>query len=100
MTGKQHRNDDFLGMKIKLRKDKLAELSKTKELKEANEMFESTCVYAIKTPGTPNLWEVNENAERLDTRETKIFHSVPAELSYVVNRTRPDTEPEVAYFTT
>ena len=40
-------------MKIKLRKDKLAELSKTKELKEANEMFESTCVYAIKTPGTP-----------------------------------------------
>ena len=30
-------------------------------------MFGSRCGYAVKTQGAPHLWEVNKNAERLDT---------------------------------
>ena len=44
---------DFSDMKIKLRKDKLVELSMTNQSKESIEMFGSTCGYAVKTPGAP-----------------------------------------------
>ena len=72
----------------------------TKQLEEAIEMFGITCGYAVKTPGAPHLWKVNENAERLDTEKANIFHSVVAKLFYVPKQTRPDKEPEVEYFTT
>ena len=58
------------------------------------------CGYAMKTPGAPHLWEINDNSERLDTERAKIFHSVAAKLLYVTNRKRPDIEQKVAYFTT
>ena len=86
-------------MKIKLRKEKIVELSMTKQLEEAIKMFGSTYGYAVKNPGGPQLWEVNENAGRLDTERAKIFHSVAAKLFYVTKQTRPYIEPEVAYFT-
>ena len=63
-------------------------------------MFGSTRGYSVKTTGSPYLWEVNENAERLDTEKEKIFHSVSEKLLYVTKQTRPDIEQEVAYFTT
>ena len=47
-----------------------------KQLEEAMEFFWSTCGYAVKTPGAPHLWEVYDNAERLDTEKAKIFHLV------------------------
>ena len=72
----------------------------TKKLEEAIKMFGITCGYDVKTPGAPHLWEINDNAEKLDTEKSKIFHSVVANLLYVMKRTRPDVEPEVPYFTT
>ena len=86
-------------MKIKLRKEKLVELIMKKVLEEAIKMFGSTCGYDVKTLGAPHLREVNKNADRLDTEKAKIFHSVAAKLLYVTNWTRPDIEPQVAYFT-
>ena len=79
---------DFLGMKIKLRKEKLVELIMKKQLEEAIEMFGSTCGCSVKTPVAPYLWEVNDNAERLDTKKSKIFHSVAEKLLYVTKRKR------------
>ena len=73
----------------------------TKQLEEAIEIFGSTCRYAVKTPGAPHLWEVNENAVQRDQIQKKcFFHSVAAKLLYVAKRTMPDIETEVAYFTT
>ena len=72
----------------------------TKQLEEAIEMFGSTCGNFVKTPGAPYLREVNKNSERLDTEKLKIFHSVAAKILYDTKQTRPDIEPEVAYFTT
>ena len=43
----------FSGMKIKLRKEKLVELSMKKQLKGSIKMFGSTCGYAVRTPGLP-----------------------------------------------
>ena len=54
----------------------------------------------MKNLGALHLWEVNENVERLDIEKVKIFHSLAAKMLYVMKRTRPDIEPEVAYFTT
>ena len=45
----------ILGIQIKLRKDKIVELSKNKQLEESIEMFESTYGYSVKTPGLPDL---------------------------------------------
>ena len=59
-------------MKIKLKKDKVVEVSMTKQLEEAIKHFGSTCAYAVKNPRVPHLWEVNDNAERLDA-EKQIF---------------------------
>ena len=67
-------------MKIKLRKDKLVELIMTKQLDEAIEICESKCGYAVKTSLVPHLWEINENAKRIDTEKAKIFHSVLVKL--------------------
>ena len=47
-----------------------------------------------------HLWEVNNNAEIIDTEKAKIFHLVSEKLLYVTKRMRPDIEPEVEYFTT
>ena len=77
-------------MQIKLRKDKLAELSTKKKFEEYIESFGSTCGYSVKNPGAPHLYEVNKNEERLDTEKAKIFHSVAANTLYVTKRTRPD----------
>ena len=52
--GDQH---EILCMKIKARKDKLVKLSMTKKLEKAIKMFESTCGYAVTTPGAPHLWK-------------------------------------------
>ena len=81
---------DFLGMKVKLSKGKLVELSMTKQFEEAIEIFGSICGYGVKTPGVPHLWELNENAERLDTKNSKIFHSVASKILYVTKQKRPD----------
>ena len=87
-------------MAIKLSKDKLVELSMTKQLEESIKMFGSTYVYAVKNPGGPQLWEVNENAVRLDTEKAKRFHSVMEKLLHFTKRTIPYIKPEEAYFTT
>ena len=72
----------------------------TKKLEESIKIFGSTCGYAVKIPAELHLWEVNENAERLETEKSIIFHSVAANVLYVAKRTRPDIEPEIEYFTT
>ena len=77
-------------MEIKLRKEKIVELSMTKQLEEAIKMFWSTCDYYMKTLGDPHLWEENDNAEILDKEKAKRFHSVAEKLLYVTKRTRPD----------
>ena len=61
-------------------------------------MFGIKCGYAVKTPGEPHLWEVNENAGRLDTEKVKVFHLVAAKILYVTKWMRPDIKPELTYF--
>ena len=72
----------------------------TKQSEEDIKMSVSTCVYAMETPGAPNLQEVNENTEVINTKRAKQISLSSGKRLYVTKRMGPDIEPEVAYFTT
>ena len=46
--------------------------------------------YEAATPARKNLFDVNEQADRLAKDEAEIFHSVTAKLLYVAIRARMD----------
>jgi len=52
------------------------------------------------TASKPYLFNVREDAERLDKEKSEVFHSVVAKLLYIMKRTRPDLEPTVAFLST
>ena len=52
------------------------------------------------TPSKPYLFNVRDDAERLDKENSEVFHSVVANLLYIMKRTRPNFEPTVAFLST
>ena len=52
------------------------------------------------TPARDNLFETDEESERLDASEMKEFHTKVAKLLYLAKRTRPECLVAVSYLTT
>jgi hypothetical protein len=52
------------------------------------------------TPAAHNLFTVDENSPKLDTKQKEIFHTITAKLLYLAKRGRPDILTAVAYLTT
>lgn len=53
------------------------------------------------TPAANHLFEVNENAEKLDEDKSTLFHHLVAKSLYISKRARPEIQlTKVAYLTT
>ena len=54
----------------------------------------------ISTPATAKLYEVRNDAPKLNPEKKAKFHRIVAQLLYIVKRARPDLAPAVAFMTT
>ena len=52
------------------------------------------------SPAANHLFEVNDDAEKLDPATTITFHHLVAQLLYLVKRTRPDILSSISFLTT
>ena len=49
---------------------------------------------------TSNLFEIDEDSEKLSPRKAEAFHSLVAKILFATNRVRPDTGLSVSFLTT
>ena len=96
--GKEHR---FLGMNIKINKDKNIEIEMKDQLLEAVHMFEqaesSEVNDTVTTPARPRLRDVNPECTQLGSDKQDAFHSIVAKLLWIMKRARPDLETAIAF---
>ena len=94
------RKHSFLGMDITINEDKTISIDMRKQIREVIATFEAydgILDDTVTTPGAAHLFKVNPNAQQLDEKQSNIFHSLTATLLYLMQRARPDIEPEVAF---
>lgn len=94
--GKKH---SFLGMEMELR-DGMIIISMKKHIDKAIEEFKGEVNRTATTPAKGYLFEVRENAEKLDSEMADNFHSVVASLLFISRRCRLDIQTAVAFLTT
>ena len=90
---------NFLGMKIKITKDKTIEMSMKDQIEEAFEMFGEKLEGSVSSPATKKLNTVDPKATQLNNKKSDIFHSVVAKLLFIVKRARPDCETAISFLT-
>ena len=54
----------------------------------------------VLTPVADHLFDVNQDAESLDTAQAELFHHPTAKLLFVCKRAHPDIQTPVAFLTT
>ena len=79
MTGNKH---DFLVMKIEINGDKTVSIDMRQQLQKVVEEFEKydTVDANVVSPAAHYLFNVNPNAEQLNTRLSEAFHSITSKL--------------------
>lgn len=80
----------FLGMHIKFLENRNMEVLMKDYLKESIDEFLDDIVKSSVTPAAKNLFDVNDDDERLSTKRSDNFHSITCKLLYVAHRGRPD----------
>jgi Reverse transcriptase (RNA-dependent DNA polymerase) len=97
MTVTRGREHVFLGMNIRYTNDKTAVITMKDYLTEAIEESKLEINKTIATPAGRDLFDVNEHAATLSTKQAEIFHSVSAKLLYVAIRARVDLLLTIAF---
>ena len=95
--GKEH---EFLGMKISLKENGTVTIDMKEYVKKAIEEFPEDIVKNALTPASRFLFEVREDAPRLDSSKAEIFHSTVDRQLYICKRSRLDIQNAVAFLTT
>jgi len=95
------RGDDhnFLGMNIKFRRGKVT-IAMKKHILRGIDTFLDEIVKSAATPARSYLFEVREDAEKLDEAHADNFHSVVASLLFISRRCRLDIQTAVGFLTT
>ena len=97
MRGKRH---VFLGMEITYNNDGTASIRMEDYIKEAIQDFGEAISKKATSPATRDLFEIDQDSEKLNTTQNETFHSIVAKLLYVSIRGRPDIELAVAFLCT
>jgi hypothetical protein len=95
--GKEH---VFLGMNINFHENGTASIKMREYIKEAITDFGESITKSATTPAKKNLFEIDEESEKLTINNSEIFHSVVAKLLYVSKRGRLDIQLPVAFLCT
>ena len=98
--GKVHK---YLGMTLDYTVEGQVKISMVDYIQEILASFEATEPNRgiVKTTAAPaNLFLVNEDCEKLDSKMAKVFHNLVAKTLYTTKRARPDTCTAIAFLTT
>ena len=78
--GKTH---NFLGMKIKITKEKMIEISMKYQIEEVCGMFDEELEGSVTSPANKRLNLVDPKAVQIDEKKSEVFHSVAAKLIFI-----------------
>ena len=67
------------------------------QLMKAIDMFDEESPNALTSPAVKHLLEINDNSIQLDKHRSEVFHSVAANLLYIMKRAQPDLELTFAF---
>jgi hypothetical protein len=95
--GKEH---NFLGMDITYTEDKTAKIKMESYLQKAMDDFHGDITNEAVSPHKKNLFEVDENSEKLNQADADNFRSITASLLYVATRARVDILLPVGFLAT
>ena len=95
--GKKH---TFLGINFEFTDDKKLAIDMFEHLGESIELFGEELLGKVTSCAAKGLTEVDSKSQRLDTKRSKLFHSVVAKLLFISKRARPDIEPTVNFLCT
>ena len=90
-------------MDITIWEDKGIEIDMRKQIKETIALFKSIneqVPNGYTSPANLRLFEVSNNEQEFDKKETKVFHSVVAKCLYLMKRARPDIELVISFLCT
>ena len=88
---------NFLGMNVKMRKDKKIEIEMKNQILEAIEWLDEDLTEKPNTPANKNLFNVTEESISLNDEKSDVFHSIVAKLLYITKRARPDVETAISF---
>ena len=92
---------EYMGMVFRyLRNKKVVEFDMRHHLEEALEMFTGDTSKSANYPAATHLSEVDEKCEKLNVKDTALFHGTVAKLIFVSKRARPDIIDDIACLTT
>ena len=98
-TGKVH---DYLGMTIDYTEVGKVRLTMFDYLQDIIASLPGELVNGrtVNTPAAEHLFEVNENAQKLDKQRAERFHKYVAKLLFAAKRARPDIQTAIAFLCT
>jgi hypothetical protein len=95
--GKIH---EYLGMTINFSEDGKVKFSMIDYVKNILDSLPEDMGGEAATPASKFLFEVNDDAEKLDSETGDFFHHNTAKLLFLCKRARPDTQTAVAFLCT
>ena len=75
---------------------KKVDIGLKEQLLEAIEAFGWNIDEKVNPPASSHLLLVNEKSQKLDEEKSEIFHSIVANILYIMRRARPDFETEIS----
>ena len=95
--GKLH---NYLGMWLDYRTKVVVKIDMTQYVRTTYNMIPEELSGSVATPAAEHLFEVCDNAEKLDKKTKQTFHTTTARSLFVGKRARPDIQPTVAFLCT
>jgi hypothetical protein len=97
-TGNQH---TYLGMDITFKKKKGTLQIRMKDyIKEAIVASKEDVSRGVSTPATRALFDIDEDSERLQPKQSDLYHHIVAKLLYVSTRSRLDIQLTIGFLCT
>jgi hypothetical protein len=91
---------EYLGMTIDYSTDGKVVIRMEDYVEEMLQDLPEDMAGSATTPAAEHLFQVNEDAEALSSKDSDLFHSVTAKLLFLGKRARPDVQTPVAFLCT
>jgi hypothetical protein len=92
--GKKH---NYLGMDMDFSKTGEVSISMIKYLQETIEKFPENIEGSVSSPAAAHLFEINDQATKLEDERAQLFHTIVAKLLWICKRSRPDIHTAIAF---
>jgi hypothetical protein len=100
MTVTRGNTHEFLGMKIRYNDNGTASISMKQYIQEALNDFSEDIKNTAATPALRDLFDVDDDKQKLNEKDSDLFHSIVAKLLYISKRGRTDIQLPIAFFCT